>query len=138
MSFWRAAALMRVIHSFRKSPLRTLRWRWLWGAEGGICSWALRERRERGPRFPLAASSVVRRFFWALTARFTRATRELLPGGCERGRSDPQQLLQLLGVRRRDDLVPVQAALARRRLVLELVLVVGLLTHELARAGDAH
>src|SRR4051812_29649489 len=54
------------------------------------------------------------------------------------GGSDAQQLLQVLGVGGRQHLVPVEPALAGRGLVLELVLVVGLLAHELARARHAH
>src|SRR3712207_2159520 len=57
---------------------------------------------------------------------------------CPAGRSDAQQLLHVLGVGGREDLVPVEPPLAGRGLVLELVLVVGLLAHELAGARHAH
>src|SRR3954452_5701229 len=53
------------------------------------------------------------------------------------GRSEAQQLLEVLGVGRGDDLVLVEPALATRGLVLELVLVVGLLAHALPPARPA-
>ena len=44
---------------------------------------ALVYRRERCPRYPLDASRIERRFFWALTALFTRATgKSCRSGGC--------------------------------------------------------
>ena len=103
MSLSRAAALIRVIHCFRKSPLRALRSRLYRKAKEQIlhsATYSYRDRKARKGDFrklwitrinaaarlndmtynrfmqglKLAASRVVRRFFWALTARFTRAT----------------------------------------------------------------
>src|SRR6185369_7547525 len=52
MPFARAAALMRVIHSWRKSPLRSRRSRYAYCMEWSICSLALLYRRGRWPRYP--------------------------------------------------------------------------------------
>jgi large subunit ribosomal protein L20 len=46
----RAAALIRVIHSWRKSPLRSRRSRYAYCIECSTCSLALRYSRERCPR----------------------------------------------------------------------------------------
>ena len=91
---------------------------------------------------------MTRRFLWALTARFTRATGSSPSvvrgagrdaGEVERGRgwrtSARAACLALLGVGRRHDLLVAEPAGARRRLVLEQVVAARAAVHELAAAG---
>jgi hypothetical protein len=83
---------------------------------------------------------MVRRFFWALTARFTRAMGVFLSRwevvvpalGC---RSAVQHSFDPLGVVRRHRGTPVEASRPLGRLVLEQVPAAGLLTHDLPGAG---
>src|ERR1700746_524630 len=87
---------------------------------------------------------MVRRFFWALTARFTRAMgvpivvrTQWLLRRClvyRRG-SAVQQLLDPLGVAGRYGGTPLQPSRSGARLVFEQVPAIGLLTHDLAGAG---
>src|SRR5271165_1612859 len=87
---------------------------------------------------------MVRRFFWALTARFTRAmgvpivvrTSWLLRRCLLYGRrSAVQHLVDPLGVVARHGGTPLQPSRSGARLVLEHVPAIGLLTHDLPGSG---
>src|SRR5262252_137057 len=97
------------------------------------CSFALRQRRERWPRYPLARSSTTLRFLWALTARFTRA---MCSTPLRRAGSLAQQLLHRLQVGRGQRHLVGQTAGSGAWLVLKVVLAVGPAADDLAGASQ--
>src|SRR5690606_4196187 len=106
--------------------------------ECSSCSLALRYRRERWPRWPLASSRATGRFFWAFTERLPRA---MVLSPCDKADGGgvglaAQQVLDPLLVARGCLGAAVLAALELGALVLHQVVLAGLAAHQLARTAD--